>query len=90
MRAQISFDRPELSPCLAKLEKGSPEYSQALEIIRAGQRQLQLLPRADMDGFTPCTTDLERLMKYEQRTAIEQASRAAIRDNRKTYDADFQ
>ena len=86
MRAQISFDRPELSPCLAKLEKGSAEYVEALGIIQAGQRQLQQRPRADMAGFVPCQSDLERLAKYGRRQEIEQANRAAIRDGCKRYD----
>jgi hypothetical protein len=50
----ISFDRPELSPCLKKLDKNSAEYKEALAIIQAGKAQLEKLPRGDMDGFVPC------------------------------------
>lgn len=85
-RSQISFDRPEKSPCLANLEKGSPEYGRALAIIQAGQAQLKQMPRADMDGFVPNPTDLKRIARYEERQEIEQANRAAIRDGKKVYD----
>jgi hypothetical protein len=87
-RAQISFERPELSPCLATLEKGSPEYSKALEIIEAGRQRLLQTPRADMEGFIPCEGDRERLAKYEQRRRIEQRNRAAICEGQKVYDED--
>jgi len=85
-RAQLSFDRPALSPCLASLEKGSPEYGQALEIIKAGQEKLKQTPRADMPGFVPCETDLAHLQKYEQRRRTEQRNRSAIHGGRKIYD----
>ncbi len=85
-RAQISFDRPALSPCLAALEKGSPEYRQALDIITAGQEKLRQTPRADMKGFIPCKTDRARLEKYQQRQLTEMRIRAALRDGEKVYD----
>jgi hypothetical protein len=84
--AQVSFDRPEMSPCLAKLPKNSPQYNQALAIIRSGQAALRKLPRADMDGFVPNPLDLQRLEKYSQRKQVEQKSREAIRDGEKVYD----
>jgi hypothetical protein len=84
--AQISFDRPEMSPCLAKLEKGCVEYNEVLAIIKSGQAQLQKVPRADMDGFVPNPVDLDRNEKYTQRQQVEQKTRAAIRDGEKVYD----
>ncbi|VGO19722.1 HzsA-related protein [Pontiella sulfatireligans] len=87
--AQISFDRPVKSPCLTNLEKGSPEYNEALAIIEAGQAQLQKLPRADMDGFMPNPTDLKRIEKYQQRQKAEAKNRAVIRDGKKVYDQGF-
>jgi len=88
-RSQISFDRPELSPCLKKLDENSAEYKEALAIIQAGKAQLEKLPRADMDGFVPCTKDSQRLDKYNKRTEIEQANRKAILQGRKVYDINF-
>ena len=85
-RSQLSFDRPELSPCLQGLDKASAEYKEALAIIRAGQEQLQVTPRADMDGFVPCDMDRQRLEKYDRRARIELDNREAIRQGKKVYD----
>jgi len=85
----ISFDRPELSPCLARLKKDSPEYAKALAIIRAGQKQLQARPRADMPGFVPWKTDLERRAHLAKYRGIELRVRKAIREGRKLNDSDF-
>ncbi len=87
--AQLSFDRPALSPCLAKLDKASAEYAEALAIIQAGKDQLAKTPRADMDGFVPCEKDRQRLAKYDRRAAIELKNREAIQQGRKVYDKDF-
>ncbi len=84
----ISFDRPEISPCLQKLEKGSAEYIEALAIIRQGAGALDATPRADMPDFEPCANDLQRNERYEESRRTEAAFRAAIRDGRKLYDTD--
>lgn len=88
-RAQISFERPKLSPCLAKLDKNSKNYTQALAIIQVGQKRLHQTPRGDMPGFTPSETDLQRLSKYMQRKKIESTTREAISNGNKVYDRDF-
>lgn len=87
--SQISFERPELSPCLAKLDKNSAEYREALDIIKAGGEQLKKLPRADMAGFVPCEKDLERNAKYTYLMEAEGKFREAISRNKKVYDRDF-
>jgi hypothetical protein len=85
---QVSFDRPELSPCLAKFEdKNSPEYIEALSIICAGCRMLEQRPRADMPGFEACTVDQQRQEKYVMRQQIELRNRQAIQKGQKLYDA---
>ena len=89
-RAQVAFERPELSPCLQKLDKNSDAYKEALAIIQAGGEQLQKVPRADMDGFVPCEKDRQRLAKYEKRVQIELANRKAIMNGKKLYDTDFE
>ena len=84
---QVRFDRPELSPALAKFnDKGDPKYAEALAIIRAGQAMLRKRPRADMPGFVPCETDRRRQAKYAARRRIEADSRRAIREGTKRYD----
>jgi len=84
---QLSFDRPYLSPCLAKFkDAGNPKYIEALAIICAGSRMLQERPRADMPGFQACTVDRERQQKYVMRQQIELRNRRAIRKGQKLYD----
>ena len=84
---QVSFDRPELSPCLAALEdRKDSRYREALSIIRAGQAMLSKRPRADMPGFRPCEVDRCRAAKYESRALVETRVRQAIQDGRKVYD----
>jgi len=85
-RAQIAFERPELSPCLQKLKKDSPQYKEALAIIKAGKAMLAKKPRADMDGFVPCAEHRRRLAKYERLRKLELANRRAIDKGLKHYD----
>ncbi len=82
----ISFDRPEMSPGLAKLPKDDPRYAEALAIIREGQQALKKNPNPDAEGFVACEADQQRERKYEMRAEIERKNRAAIRDGRKVYD----
>jgi len=82
----VSFDRPELSPCLAKLGKDSPAYREALALIEAGKAALARRARADMAGFQPCEPDQRRERKYAMRRAIEARNRKAIRSGAKAYD----
>ncbi len=84
---QVSFDRPELSPCLAKFDdKDDSRYKEALSIIEAGTRMLDKRPRADMPGFRPCDVDQRREEKYALRQQVERRNREAIRSGRKVYD----
>jgi len=85
---QVSFDRPELSPCLGRFQdKNNPQYKEALAIIEAGRKMLAKRPRADMPGFQPCETDRKRLKKYLDRREIEARNRDAIRRGKKVYDS---
>jgi hypothetical protein len=88
---QISFDRPELSPCLAKIkDKNSSEYIEALGIISTGSRMLEQRPRADMPGFQACTIDQQRQQEYAARQQIELRNRQAIQEGQKIYDSHSQ
>jgi hypothetical protein len=88
---QISFDRPALSPCLARLradgEAKAADLAEALAIIQAGAEQLRRQPEADAPGFVACAADLAREAKYERRLKIELANREAIRRGARVYDA---
>jgi len=84
---QVSFDRPELSPCLAVFEdKIEPAYIEALAIIQQGAELLKQKPRADMDGFVAWETDQQRQKKYLDRQRIENENRHAIKVGKKVYD----
>lgn len=84
---QISFDRPDKSPCLNNIKnKNSSDYKEALALIIKGKEQLSNKPRLDMDGFVPSATDQKRLMKYKYRLEEEMKSREAIMEGKKHYD----
>jgi len=86
---QVSFDRPELSPCLAKIkDPNSPAHAEAVAIIQAGKEMLTQRPRADMTGFEACPVDQQRERKYVQQQQVEAANRQAIEENKKRYDVD--
>jgi hypothetical protein len=77
---QVSFDRPELSPCLARFgDRADPAYQEALGLIRAGADLLARRPEADAPGFQPSPTDQWRDAKYAARLVREQQSREALR-----------
>lgn len=84
---QISFDRPELSPCLDKLRGEFPgRFREALEIIQAGQAANAQYPRDDAGDFAPCPVDAARENRYTQRSAVEINVRDAIRRGERVYD----
>lgn len=62
---QISFDRPELSPCLKGISNPA-DYQEALDIITRGRERLAEIPRCDMDGFVPSPVHLSMLAKYDR------------------------
>lgn len=82
---QISFKRPELSPCLSGI-KSKKAYREALEIIQMGQMRLQKFPRADMEGFVPCEQHQVQLEKYQVFLQREEENRRAISEGRVQYD----
>ena len=85
--AQISFDRPEMSPCLAVFpDRNDPKYLKALAIIHEGKNALTLQPEADAAGFKPCAVDAARNAKYESQRQLEQRSREAISTGKRVYD----
>jgi hypothetical protein len=84
---QISFQRPELSPCLSSLDKKGEAYLESLEIIRRGQEQLSQHPRADMDDFIPCKEHQVQLEKYLMRQEIEEENNRAVSEGRTLFEA---
>jgi len=84
---QVSFDRPELSPCLASVSDGKAR-AEALAIIRAGRESLARLPRADMPGFSKLHPgDRKARAHYDKYRSIERKVREAVRKGEKVYDS---
>jgi hypothetical protein len=54
---KISFTRPEISPCLSKWstdeQRNTPEYKEALSIIKQGTAELAAHPRGEDPNFVP-------------------------------------
>ncbi len=85
---QISFDRPEQSPCLEPLREGDPvALAEALAILRAGAATLEGTPRADMAGFVPCAEDQRRERAYAARQSVERRNREAIETGSKAHES---
>jgi hypothetical protein len=89
--AQVSFERPALSPCLKNIRnKNSAEYKESLDIITKGKEKLEKQPRRDMPNFVPSKKDQERLNKYIRRQEEEMRNREAIQSGTKHYDPELQ
>jgi len=86
----VNLDRPELSPCLSRIEKDAPRYHELLEAIRQGKQRLQDNPRGDvMEGFVPHELDRRRLAHREKYRRYERHVRQAMREGRQLRDADL-
>jgi len=86
----LNFDRPELSPGLAKVEKGSPQYNDVIAEIKKNQAWMQEFPRGDtLEGFVPFVNDQRTIDHREKYRSYELKVRKAIREGRKIYDKDF-
>ena len=86
--SQVSFTRPEVSPCLAKLaDKSGSRYQEALAIIQAGSESLAQRPRAEMPDFRLVSQqEINQQAKYEARVKLESDMRRAIAAGRKKYE----
>ncbi len=85
----VSFTRPELSPCLSKFsDLSDPARLQALQIILAGHTRLAERPRADMPGFRlVAPNEIQQQAKYDALRDAETKSRQALIHGQKRYDA---
>jgi len=87
----VSFMRPEISPCLAKWstpeEKNSPEYEEALAIIRQGQTSLAEVSRGEDPDFVPVVVrEKTQQAKYDLLRETESKMRKAILSGKREYD----
>jgi len=87
-RALITFERPELSPCLKDIMDENL-YREAMGIISQGKKNLEERARCDMENFVPCKMDQLRMKRFDALHLIEMKYREAIRNNRRMYDRDI-
>jgi hypothetical protein len=84
---QVSFNRPEVSPCLAKLDCTSAQYREALDLIQVGKDNLDRNPRPDMPDFQLIAgIELDQQKKYDALQQLEILSRKAVIQGSKNYD----
>ena len=82
----ISFTRPECSPCL----ESAKDVLAVLDILRAGAERLQRQPRGESCKFQPVdATDAYRAEKYDILKARLNEMRRAEIEGTKIYDADL-
>lgn len=82
----VSFDRPEMSPILKAIPKGTPAYGEALEIIRQGARRLDSKPRADMESFASSEDAKTKNKRAAALRRLEESARKAIENGEKFFD----
>jgi hypothetical protein len=94
----VSFDRPELSPCLARLVKDgdldaarrTPEYQEALAIIRRGAEALARQDRGEDPNWEPTDPiEVAQQAKYLRFAEREKKVRQAILNGERLTDRDF-
>ena len=94
----VSFDRPELSPCLARLVKDgdweaarkTPEYQEALAIITRGAEALAAQDRGEDPNWAPTDpVEINQQAKYDRLEEREALVRRAILEGKRLTDLDF-
>ncbi|MDD3586280.1 MAG: hypothetical protein PHQ75_03785 [Thermoguttaceae bacterium] len=87
----VWFSRPELSPCLARWNtaelRQTPQYREALELIRLGKSRIDKISRGE-DKSAPLTSqaDIDRQKRYEHLRKRELDVRKGIIENKRVYD----
>ena len=87
MQAQISFDRPEQSPCLDKIRNDKNKMNKAIALLKRGQKRLKETPRGDIEKeVAPCEKHQNQLRKYAARLEESIKSNRCIANGEKYYD----
>lgn len=87
IQAQISFDRPEESPCLDVIRNDKEKMRQAVAILQKGKKRLKETPRGDIEKeLFLSEKDKAQLSKYAKRIEEEQKNRQCIIEGNKYYD----
>jgi hypothetical protein len=87
-RVWLSFDRPELSPLLARIADPTG-HAEALAIIRAGTARLEAKPRGDLGEVPLADVDRFRHDRAARLARRDAAFQAAIREGRRITDQDI-
>ena len=81
----ISFTRPERSPCLDRLPHDR-RYQEALALIQRGRQRLTDTPRLDMPGFQMVSpVEISQEKKSQKRAQEEAVTRAALLRGQKHF-----
>ncbi len=87
LTAQISFDRPEMSPCLDSVRLDVAKYRRVLEIITIGGERLKETPRGDIETeIVVCEQQKKQLENYARRLSDELRNGCIIDTSVKTFD----
>jgi hypothetical protein len=79
----ISFTRPERSPCL----ESAKDAGAVLDLLRVGAERLKQLPRGESCGFQPVDpTDMHRADKYDALQILLDGMRRAEMSGNRLYD----
>jgi hypothetical protein len=82
LQAQISFDRPEESPCLDKIRVDKTSFDRAVALLKTGQERLLATPRGDIESeLIPCFRHRQQLKHYFERLSVEKENNLAIKTN---------
>ncbi|MDO4755484.1 MAG: hypothetical protein Q4A54_04005 [Parabacteroides sp.] len=87
LQAQISFDRPEESPCLDSIRHDKAKMKRAVALLNIGKKRLKATPRGDVESqITLSEKDKRQLQKYTDRLKEEERNRQSIVNGTKYYD----
>ena len=68
LNAQLSFERPEASPCLDAIRSEPEKYNEAVALIKIGYNRLVKTPRGDIEKeLVPCERNKKQLRHYIER-----------------------
>lgn len=85
--AQLSFERPELSPALDNIRNDKQKYTEAVAILKTGYKRLKEHPNGDMiEGFVPCDWHKGMLENYDNKKRELNKFTEAIKGGWKLYD----
>ncbi len=87
VQSQISFDRPEESPCLDIVRDNNAKYERALELIKIGAERLAATPRGDIeDEIVLCDRHKKQIRRFAARMAEGVQNSCNIDASTKRYD----